>query len=111
MGVHENMALAVRRAMRERGKSLLELSEEIGVSKTTLQNCLRGKFNPRLDTVEVLIEKLELPPSELFDGPPEGLVGAESVLRAAEALSGLPQDRQEEGVRLLVALIELFRDS
>ena len=68
MEIQKNMALVLSALRQENGKSLDEFSQELEISRSTLQEYLSGKGNPSLSTVEHLAEKLGLDASILMSG-------------------------------------------
>ena len=58
MGIQENMSKSIRSLKEVQHKSLVELSEELEISRSTLQKYLDGHGNPSLKMVEHLAEKL-----------------------------------------------------
>ncbi len=66
MNMQKNIAAKIRFAMMQRNCSLEELARELGIARSTLQEYLRENSNPRLDTLELLAEKLGYTPAELI---------------------------------------------
>ena len=66
MNIQKNIAAKIRFAMLQRDCSLEELAQELGIARSTLQEYLRENANPRLDTLELLAEKLGYTPAELI---------------------------------------------
>ncbi len=52
MGIQENMSKSIRSLKEVQHKSLVELSEELEISRSTLQKYLDGHGNPSLKMVE-----------------------------------------------------------
>jgi transcriptional regulator with XRE-family HTH domain len=106
--VQAHIAKNLKRAMQERGQTLLEFSEELGISRTAMQQYLRGTANPTVDTLATIAEQLGISLGELVSGLPAGVMQAELVFRAAKEIGQLAPDQQMEGVSLFLALVELF---
>ena len=66
MNIQKNIAAKIRFAMIQKNCSLDELARELGIARSTLQEYLRENSNPRLDTLELLAEKLGYTPAELI---------------------------------------------
>ena len=56
MEIQENMAAVIHALKEKRGQSLTELSEDLEISRSALQEYLAGNGNPTLATVEHLAE-------------------------------------------------------
>lgn len=54
MGMQQNMADLICAIKKQRGKSVMGLSEELEISASTLQDYLKGKGNPTVKMVERL---------------------------------------------------------
>ena len=66
MSIQRNIASKIRSALEQSNKTLAEFAEEIGISRSSLQEYLKEDANPRIDTVELLAEKLGYSPVELI---------------------------------------------
>ena len=106
--IRQNIAQNIKKAMELKEKSLVDLAEEIDVPISSLKNYASGNSNPRADTIEMLAKKFGITPAELVSSLPREWDQAETILRAAQKLSDLTPMQQEEGVRLFLALVELF---
>ena len=58
MGIQQNMGEVIGLLKKERGKSLAEFSTELEISRSTLQEYIKGEGNPNLEMVEHLSQKL-----------------------------------------------------
>lgn len=108
MEIRVNIAKTVKRIMRERQKTLSELSEELNIPLSSMKNYANAAANPRADTIEMLAERFDLTPAELICQLPEGWMEANAALRAAGLFGDLPTERQSEGVELFLKLAALF---
>ena len=110
MEIQKNMA-AVMLAMKEKqGKSLTELSEELEISRSALQEYLAGNGNPTLSTVEHLAEKLGIPPVALVSGtvPADRLSVLVTLLDGLNLLSGLSVTQRRRFAELLDEMLALW---
>ncbi len=82
MALQKNLAGSLASIRAEQKKSLSEFAEELSISRSSLQDILKGKGNPTLSTVELMAEQLEMDPLLLLSCP-------ESEMRAAVYLSYL----------------------
>lgn len=108
MEIRVNIAKTVKRILRERRKTLSELSEELNIPLSSMKNYASAAANPRADTIELLAERLGLTPAELICQMPEDRTEADAALRAAGLFGELPTERQKEGVELFLKLVALF---
>ncbi len=62
MALQKNLADSMAAIRTERKKSLSEFAEELSISRSSLQDILKGKGNPTLSTVELIARQLEVDP-------------------------------------------------
>lgn len=108
MEIRLNVAETVKRVMRERQKTLSELSEDLDIPLSSMKNYVNGTTNLRADTIEVLAEKFGMTPAELISRFPDGHRRADAVVYAARVFSELPPEQQSSGVDLFLQLVDLF---
>lgn len=106
--VKHNIAKTLRRSMEVRHQTLMEFSEELNISKTALRQYLRGTANPTIETLATISDKLGMTPAELIADDPAGVSQATLLLHAAQEIGSLPTEQQREGIRLFLALVDLF---
>lgn len=68
MGIQQNMGEVIGLLKKERGKSLAEFATELEISRSTLQEYIKGEGNPNLEMVEHLSQKLGIDPIALLTG-------------------------------------------
>lgn len=110
MEIRENIANKVNRILQERNQTIAELSVDIDIPRSSLENYSRGTSNLRADTIELLADKLGLTPAELVSNiadTPEWQQ-AKTVLHAAHDISGLSPERQETGIHAFLQLVSVF---
>ena len=66
MTLQQNLSNSMKAIRSIRKTSITEFSEEIGVSRSEAQEILRGKSNPRLDTIQCIADNLNLDPIVLI---------------------------------------------
>lgn len=108
MEIRANIAETVRRVMEERGKTLPELSAELDIPLSSMKNYAKGAKNLRADTIDMLAWKLGLTPAELISQLPSGWAEAETAVRAAQAFGNLTLEKQSQGIKLFLKLVDLF---
>lgn len=94
-----------------RKQSITDFSEELGISRSSMQGLLKGNANPRMDTVEQIATRLQVDPLTLLACPysePE-LECAFLLLQSLEAFSQLPEEKRRESAALFHSLIELMK--
>ena len=108
-----NFSAKLKNAKEERGATFVEFAEEMGISKSALQEYLKGNTNPRLDTIKLLAEKLGMPVSELIGGTDGFLCVSENGERQEihPSLRPLVEDLERQIRRLSDTLFELDRFS
>lgn len=112
MEIRENIANTVNRILQERNKTLSELSDEIDIPRSSLENYAKGMSNLRADTIEILADKLGLTPAELISNISEKpeWQQAKAVLLAAHEISGLSMEKQESGIQAFLKLVSIFSE-
>lgn len=66
------MNLRIKEICRERGIMLKDLASIIGITEVGLSKLLNG--NPNINRLEEIANALEVPITELFDKPKEGVI-------------------------------------
>ena len=66
MDEEEFLAANVRRLRREKGLTVAELADRVGVSRPTIWSWEKGKTSPRASRIPVLAASLQVPESELI---------------------------------------------
>ena len=97
MGIQENMSKSIRSLKEVQHKSLVELSEELEISRSTLQKYLDGHGNPSLKMVEHLAEKLHVDPIFL-------------LMDTIKELAKLPQSKRVLFAKRFLEIIHLWDD-
>ena len=64
------LKLRLKALCKERGLTLTELGELLGVSRPTISGFATGKIKPSFDSLEKLCAALNVSPGELFEQPP-----------------------------------------
>lgn len=108
MSISQNISLLLRWYKEANNLSISELANELGIAVSSLQRYLEGTANLRIDTVELLAEKTNIPVMEMVSGHAPEWERAETIVRAAREFSGLPDEKQEKGIQLLIQLVTLF---
>lgn len=113
MGIQQNMADMMNIVKRKRGISVVEFSEELGISCSALQEYLNAQGNPTVQMVEHIARKLELDPIALIAGlfEPDQIKILLLLLESTQELSRLPQPKKRKFAELLQQMVQLWEDS
>lgn len=68
------MELRIKELIKEKGTTIQNIADLIGVNRVTLSNSING--NPTLETLEKIANALDVPVTELFDRSSDEVVGA-----------------------------------
>lgn len=113
MGIQHNMATVIRIVMQQRQMTLSEFSEELEVSRSSLQSYLREEGNPSIATVEHLASKLDMDPVALVSGE-FGTDQSRLIIRMFEMIrevSELPDEKKQLFGEHMEAVINLWDPS
>lgn len=110
MSISENLARVLRQHKDRSGLTFKEMADELTFSKSTLVEYFKGNGNPRADDLELLSAALDVPLTEIVSDPLPGQEQAETVIRAAQAISGLKPEHRERAAQLLLELAALFAE-
>ena len=68
------MQLRIKELCKEKGITLNQLAESIGISQPSISGIATGKQKPSFDTLEKLADALNITPAELFAATKEGAI-------------------------------------
>ena len=68
------MELRIKELIKEKGTTIQNIADLIGVNRVTLSNSING--NPTLETLEKIANALSVPVAELFDKSSDEVFGA-----------------------------------
>lgn len=111
VNLHESIAEAIRRIMKERNKSLTEFAEELDISKNALYSYLRGDGNPSIGTLEGIAKKLEIEPAALLLGvldQGDRQKIAMAILETFQNVALLPEERRMRFAELFLEMMKLW---
>lgn len=112
MGMLDNMADMLRALKESRGKTMEDLSEELGIAQSSLQDYLKGAGNPTVKMVEHMAEKLGISPIALVSGKmePEQYQIVLLMADTVQAVSNLPQPKRLKFAELFLELVQLWEE-
>lgn len=81
------MDLRIKEVIKEKGMTITELADKMRINRVNLSNMVNG--NPTVETLTKIASALNVPVTELFDAPKEGVIhcpkcGAKLELKKAE---------------------------
>ena len=90
--------------------SVTDFSEETGISRSAMQEILKGTCNPRIDTVEHIAKNLHVHPAALLFPACSNsqLEFTLLLLQTLEAFSKLPKKRQLRAAKLFYHLTRML---
>lgn len=66
------MDLRIKEVIKEKGMTITELADKMGINRVNLSNMVNG--NPTVETLTKIASALNVPVTELFDTPKEGVI-------------------------------------
>ena len=95
-----------------REKNLEEFAGELGISHTTLQNILRRRSNPRLDTVEAIARGLKTSPQQLLSAryPEPDLTVSVVALETLDWFVALSPWKKEKIIPLIIQIMRTLAE-
>lgn len=108
MGLNENIAATIRAVMKQKNKSLVEFSEEVGISKTALYDYIRGRGNPSVATLEHIAENLGVSPASLMTGLLD-MDQREITLLLLDTVKGVAELPEENRIRFAELFLEMIK--
>lgn len=110
MNLNKNLAAVLNIIKSERQKSMTEFSEELEISRSTLQEYLSGAGNPNLTTIEHIAQKLNVSPCFLLwgDFKDEQLSAFLKITDFLSLVSYLTPEKRKRFAELLFEMISLW---
>lgn len=110
MSLQDNMAEFIRRIMAEKGKSLTEFAEELGISRNALYAYYTGGGNPTITTLAQIAERLHVDPAVLISNVPEQerREVADLLLSTIQCVSELPEEKRSRFPELFLEILKLW---
>ena len=66
--------MRVKELLKQKGMTAKELAAKLGISEGALSQSIKDGANPNLQTISKIASALDVPVSELFDSPKEGVI-------------------------------------
>ena len=113
MEIKQNMSKVMCALKKESRKSMSELSDDLQISRSALQDYLSGKGNPSVNTIEHLAKRLGVNTSFLVSGAfSEDQLGILfELLGTIESLSVLSPENRLRFAHLLLDMVLLWNEA
>lgn len=110
MGLQKNWSESLKMLKKLRGASYTEMSEDAEMSRSTIQDYLKGKGNPTLSSIDHIAEKLGVDPVLLVAGTPnpERAYMTWLLMETLKEFTKLPKEDRRLGAELFYRLLSLF---
>lgn len=110
MTLQRNLSNFMNALRTSKKQSITEFSEDIGISRSEMQNILKGNCNLRLDTVKYIADKLDIDPAAFFLSPysESQCELALLFLQTLDCFWDLPPEKQSEAAELFHKLLKIF---
>lgn len=110
MGLQKNWSNCMRLVKKLRNASAAELSADLQMSRSVVQDYMKGKGNPTLSSVDHIAEKLGIDPVLMISGieNPEKNYVAWLLLETIKEFMKLSEEERVHGAELLHQLLSLF---
>ena len=107
MKINKNLARNLRTFREISGKSITDFADELGISKSSLQNICSGNCNLRMDTITQIAESLGIDPMALLldSYSTNQFAMARSILGTLDAYLNLPEEERDQAVQLFQQLV------
>lgn len=113
MALQKNLADIMTAIRAEQKKSLSEFAEELSISRSSLQDILKGKGNPTLSTVELIAEQLGADPLLLLSCPESEMRTTVYLAHLLDWFQQLPSEEQQEfaaAINTILAILTKQRE-
>lgn len=110
MELKRNLSENIRLLRKMRGATLENFSNDIGISKSTLQEIESGKANVTLDTVNTIAQGLKVSPTALLaeDQASDLTPLTKSLLQTIAPFCALPSKKREAAMEQFCGLVRLL---
>lgn len=95
MTLRSNFSNSINIIFEHNKRSLSEFANELSISRSNLQDILKGNSNPTLATVELIAERLELDPVSLLTYSQDELQITISLSRLLDRTMDLPDEKKK----------------
>lgn len=110
MSLRENFTNTISMIHTNQNKSLTEFADELCISRSSLQEILKGNSNPTLDTVEHIAKQLGFDPLALLSYSKEQLHVMLFLSMFMEQLLTLPDEKKTSLSTALDTILQIVSD-
>lgn len=111
MSLQKNLSDSMTAIHANRRQTLTAFAKELGISRSSLQEILKGNGNPRIDTIEQIASQLKIDPLELLACSEDQLKIMLPLSQFLDAICKLPDDKKQELLSAFNTIVELFMNS
>ncbi len=111
MSLQKNLSDSLNAIHASRKQTLTAFAEELGISRSSLQEILKGNGNPRIDTIEQIAKQLHVDPLELLASSEDDLKLTLPLSQILGAASRLSDDKKQELTAAFNAIVSLFTET
>lgn len=113
MFLQQNLSNYMNALRSSKKQSITEFSEEIGISRSAMQDILKGSCNLRMDTVQYIADRLDVNPSDLLCSPysDKQMETVLTLLKTIDAFSNVPEPQREKAAALFHELILMMEET
>lgn len=108
MILRKNLSNSIKFIKASRHLSITELSEKLGIARSSLQAILKGTSNPRIDTIEYIADRLHLNPLLLLSSKESYTDSAILIAEILQAVSHLEPAEKQKFLSLFQELVLLL---
>lgn len=110
MGIQQNITEVLRAYKKDTGKTMAEMSEELGIAKSSLQGYMTGSTCSSLSTVEYIARKLNIEMQVLADGsfPLDKIKLLVNLMENYALLAELSMEKRHRYAELLMEIVDLW---
>ena len=113
MGIQKKIAEVMQMIKDERNLSLTEFAKELQISRSSLQEYLKGNANPRADTIDQIADRLSIDPVVFVSGifTTNQIKIIHLLLNTVNELSSLAPEQRQQFAELFSKMISLWSDT
>lgn len=111
MSLQKNLSDSMTAIHANRRQTLTAFAKELGISRSSLQEILKGNGNPRIDTIEQIASQLRIDPLELLASSEDQLKIMLPLSQFLDVICDLPDDKKQELLSAFNSIVGLFMNS
>ena len=111
MSLQKNLSDSLNAIHTSRHQTLTAFAEELGISRSSLQEILKGNGNPRIDTIEQIAKQLHVDPLELLSSSEDELKVTVPLSQLIGAASHLSDEKKKELLCAFNSIVMMFSEA